>query len=70
MPIPRLKIPDVARLLNKSHWTIRHMIKRGELPCYLVGGTWQFDTDELDAWLAARHQPGRATRLPEVEVPA
>lgn len=66
MARPNLKIPDVEQKIGKSHWTIRNLIKRGELPAYRISGEWHFDEAELDSWLAARHQPGRSTRLPEV----
>jgi excisionase family DNA binding protein len=53
-----------------SPWTVRLKIKSGELPAYRVGGVWRADESEIDNWLAARHQPGRATRLPDVKAPA
>ncbi|MSS71299.1 MAG: DNA-binding protein [Candidatus Latescibacteria bacterium] len=67
MPTPNLTIPDVARRYNLSHWTVRLHLKQGLLPGYRVGGQWRFDAAELDTLDAARHQPGRATRLPEVQ---
>lgn len=70
MPTPNLRLPAVAKKIGKSIWSVRLMIYRGELPVYKIGGTWHADEQELDTWLAARHRPGRATRLPDVRVPA
>lgn len=70
MPNPNLTITDVARKVGLSEWGIRLYLKAGTIPAYRVGGVWRFDPDEIDVWLAARHQPGRSTRLPEIEVPA
>ena len=68
MPNPCLNIDQIADKLGLSSWTVRLKIKSGELPVYRVGGVWRADESEIDAWLRARHQPGRATRLPEVSV--
>lgn len=66
MPTPNLSIKDIAKKFGKSTWGIRLDLKRGLLPAYKVSGVWRFDETEIDQWLRARHQPGRATRLPEV----
>ena len=70
MPTPNLTIADVAKRYSISPWTVRLHLAQGILPGYKIGGQWRFDSTELDAFDAARHQPGRATRLPEVNVPA
>ena len=65
MPNPSLTIRDVARRYGLSHWTVRLHLRQGLLPAYRVGGQWRFDASELDALDKTRHQPGRATRMPE-----
>ncbi|OGG51031.1 MAG: hypothetical protein A3F84_08135 [Candidatus Handelsmanbacteria bacterium RIFCSPLOWO2_12_FULL_64_10] len=70
MPKTTLDIPAIAEKIGLSPWTVRLKIKSGELPAYRVGGVWRADPSEIDEWLRARHQPGRATRLPGVNVPA
>lgn len=66
MPTPNLTIADVAKRYRISHWTVRLHLKAGLLPGYKIGGQWRFDASDLDAFDAARHQPGRTTRLPEI----
>lgn len=35
--LPNLSIKDVARQLGKSHWTVRDLVRYGQLPAYKLG---------------------------------
>lgn len=49
---------EAARHLGKSvHW-LRTEGKRLGIPCYRVGGRYQYRVEELDEWLSTcRHRP-------------
>jgi hypothetical protein len=34
---PLLKIEDAARLVGRTHWTLRHDVKAGKLRCVRIG---------------------------------
>jgi excisionase family DNA binding protein len=46
-----LSIEEAAQYLNVSHWTIRRLIHKGELPASKVGGQWRIDNDALELYL-------------------
>ena len=46
-----LSIEEAAGYLNVSHWTIRRLIHKGELPASKVGGQWRIDDDALNLYL-------------------
>ena len=45
-----LTVEDVALLLGRSPKTIRNMVSRSEIPCYLNGHTTYFKRSEIEAW--------------------
>jgi excisionase family DNA binding protein len=54
---------EVAERLGVSPETVLRRWRAGELPGFRLGGTvLRFDSDEVDAWLEARHRgPGLAS---------
>lgn len=63
-----MKIPEVARLLNKPEKTIRYWIRHGKLPARLVNG--QYEIDAADLPVIPEEAPGIETiiaRLEELE---
>ncbi len=56
-----LTITDLADLLRVSRGTVYELIRRGDLVPIRVGQRFRFTTQEIDGYLARRHeeQPGR-----------
>ena len=44
---PLLKIEEVARLLGRTHWTIRHDIKAGKLRSVRLGRRIMIEQSEI-----------------------
>lgn len=61
MPRERLKVPAAAAYLRISEWMLKDKVRRGEIPHYRVGNRFEFDPDELDAWIEAQHVPARTS---------
>ena len=48
----RARVPEVAKALCKSEYTIRRMAKKGLLPsARRIGKEWTFDIERLNRWL-------------------
>jgi excisionase family DNA binding protein len=48
MPLePLLKIEEVARILGRTHWTIRHDIKAGKLRSVRLGRRVMIEPSEI-----------------------
>jgi excisionase family DNA binding protein len=45
-----LRTPAAAKYLGLSEWTLRQMVRNGEIPC-IRGKYWKFDVQALDAWI-------------------
>lgn len=46
-----LSIADVAKRLERSDNTIRTMIKKKQIPAYLIGGEYRIKECEYQEWL-------------------
>lgn len=46
-----LSISDVAKRLERSDNTIRTMIKKKQIPAYLIGGEYRIKEAEYHEWL-------------------
>lgn len=46
-----LSINDVAKRLERSDNTIRTMIKKKQIPAYLIGGEYRIKESEYQEWL-------------------
>jgi excisionase family DNA binding protein len=44
---------QAAKYLGLHVVTVYRLIKKGELPCFRVGGQWRFKKDLLDEWITA-----------------
>ena len=44
---PLLKIEDAARLVGRTHWTLRHDVKAGRLRCVRIGRRIMFEVSEI-----------------------
>lgn len=44
---PLLKIEDAARLVGRTHWTLRHDVKAGRLRCIRIGRRIMFEASEI-----------------------
>ena len=53
---PLMTAGEVASYLRCSISTVRRLTRRGELPHYRLGKIVRFRRDEIDAWLAGRHE--------------
>jgi excisionase family DNA binding protein len=51
-----LSLRDAAAYLSLSHWTLRELIWRGELPSVRVGRRILIDSKDLDAWIERNKQ--------------
>ena len=49
-----LRVSEVADYLHVSRSTIFRLLKRNELPAFMVGSDWRFDVEEIDRWRAKR----------------
>jgi hypothetical protein len=48
MPLePLLKIEDAARLVGRTHWTLRHDVKAGKLRCVRIGRRIMIEQSEI-----------------------
>jgi excisionase family DNA binding protein len=48
-----MTIQDVADYLHCHYHTVYRLVKRGEIPCFRLGGNWRFLKSEVDKWIAA-----------------
>jgi helix-turn-helix protein len=44
---PLLKIEDAARLVGRTHWTLRHDVKAGKLRCVRIGRRIMIEQSEI-----------------------
>jgi Helix-turn-helix domain len=44
---PLLKIEDAARLVGRTHWTLRHDVKAGKLRCVRIGRRIMIEPSEI-----------------------
>jgi predicted site-specific integrase-resolvase len=44
---PLLKIEDAAKLIGKTHWTLRHDIRAGKLRCVRLGRRIMIEPSEI-----------------------
>jgi hypothetical protein len=44
---PLLKIEDAARLVGRTHWTLRHDVKAGKLRCIRIGRRIMIEPSEI-----------------------
>jgi hypothetical protein len=44
---PLLKIEDAARLVGRTHWTLRHDVKAGRLKCVRIGRRIMIEPSEI-----------------------
>jgi excisionase family DNA binding protein len=49
-----LTCEEVAAITQQSVYTVRRLIRRGELNGYLVGGEYRVNTSELVRWLESK----------------
>lgn len=54
MTASTLTARDVAARLGVSRGLVYSLAKRGELPCYRIGGALRFAEAEIAAWLQGR----------------
>ena len=50
---------EAAKYLGLHLITIYRLIKKGELPCFKIGGQWRFKKDLLDSWIAQKIKGGQ-----------
>lgn len=56
MSTTAMTVQDVAAYLNVDPKTVYRMVKRGDLPGFKVGGSWRFQKEDLDAWIAKQKE--------------
>ncbi len=49
---PLLKIEDAARILGRTHWTLRHDVKAGRLKCVRIGQRIMIEPAEIRRLIA------------------
>ena len=49
--IPLMSPKEAAKYLGLHLVTVYRLIKKGELPCFRVGGQWRFKKNVLDEWI-------------------
>jgi len=60
---PELTVRDVAAFLNVDEKTIYRLVTKGEIPGFKVLGSWRFQRNDLEFWIAerktiAKNKPG------------
>ncbi|GEC36486.1 excisionase family DNA binding protein [Sinorhizobium meliloti] len=56
-----LTVREVAALLKINEKTAYKLAAKGEIPGFKVGGSWRFDSGEIDSWIrreSAKHGKG------------
>ena len=48
-----LTVSEVAEILHFDEETLRRHVRRGDIPCFKIGGTIRFDPNQLADWLDA-----------------
>ena len=56
MSTTAMTVQDVANYLNIDPKTVYRLVNRGELPGFKVGGSWRFQKEDLDAWIAKQKE--------------
>jgi hypothetical protein len=56
---PLLKIEDAARLVGRTHWTLRHDVKAGKLRCVRIGRRIMIEPSEIRRLIEAGREEGR-----------
>ena len=51
-----MTVQEVAEYLNVDPKTVYRLVNRGKLPGFKVGGSWRFQRDDLDGWIAKQKQ--------------
>ena len=52
--VSMLKISDAAKYLNMSPWTIREMLRNGEIKGYKIKGRWRMKESDIEEYLQSR----------------
>ena len=56
MSMIAMTVQEVAKYLNVDPKTVYRLVNRGELPGFKVGGSWRFQKDDLDDWIARQKE--------------
>lgn len=67
MSDPILTIKDVANYLKVNERTIYRLAASGELPGFKVGNSWRFKQNELEQYIAARHNRANVSDTKKLE---
>ena len=51
-----LTMKEAAEYLGISYWLINQLVRRKEIPCSKVGGTFLFRVQVLDEYLSSKEQ--------------
>ena len=51
-----MALGGVAGYLGCSKVTVYRLVKHGEFPAFRLGGNWRFRGEDIDKWIAQRHQ--------------
>ena len=51
-----MTVQEVAEYLNVDPKTVYRQVNRGNLPGFKVGGTWRFQKDDIDDWIAKQKE--------------
>ena len=51
-----MTVQEVAEYLNVDPKTVYRLVNRGNLPGFKVGGTWRFQKDDIDDWIAKQKE--------------
>jgi len=49
-----LTVEEVAQRLRKRPFTVRRMLRDGELPAYKIHGEWRVKSSDLDTFIEAQ----------------
>ena len=51
-----MTVQEVAEYLNVDPKTVYRLVNRGELPGFKVRGSWRFQKNDLDEWIAKQKE--------------
>ena len=54
-----MTVNQVSICLNVDAKTVYRMVNRGDLPGFKVGGTWRFQREDIDLWIATKKKAAK-----------
>jgi excisionase family DNA binding protein len=56
-----MTVSETAAYLRMNRMTIYRLAQEGKIPAFKVGGSWRFDREGIDDWIAQQVRKRQAT---------